>query len=140
MKQTSAPFLIRALPLSAALLLSACATRAPDFGGRWRDANRYAETTRAIPLQQAHVYAPSPADGTLRNMLQRWARDAGFRLRYEHASDYTLFAGVAGIRTSDLRQAAEQLDAVYAAQGIDIMAADNELVVRPVAAGTPATR
>ncbi|HZV24229.1 MAG TPA: hypothetical protein VFF93_10720 [Luteimonas sp.] len=120
-------------------MTAACATHAPDFGGRWRDANRYADAPREIPLQQPYVYAPSPADGTLRNMLQRWTHDAGLRLQYEHGSDYTLFAGVAGIRTADLRQAAQQLNAAYAAQGVAVTFDGGQVLVRPVAAASTAS-
>jgi hypothetical protein len=124
-----------------ALLLAACATRAPDFGGRWREANPYAEAPREIPLQQAYVFAPSPMDGTLRNMLQRWTHDAGLRLQYEHRSDYTLHAAVARIRTPDLQQAASMINAAYAAQRVSMTVEDGVVVVRPIESGaTAATR
>lgn len=116
----------------AAALLAACASRAPDFGGRWRHANAYAETPQEIPLQQAYLYAPSPTDGTLRNLLQRWTRDAGLRLHYEHPSDYTLHAGVADIRTPDLGQAAAMLTRAYARQGLAVMVDGEGVSVRPV--------
>lgn len=122
-------------------MLAACATRAPDFGGRWREANAYAEAPQEIPLRQAYVFAPSPMDGTLRNMLQRWTRDAGLRLQYEHRSDYTLHAAVARIRTPDLQQAASMVNAAYAAQRISMTVVDGVVVVRPIEPGaTAATR
>lgn len=114
------------------LLPAACATHAPDFGGRWREANVYADAPQEIPLQQAYVYAPSPMDGTLRNMLQRWTHDAGLRLQYEHRSDYTLHAAVARIRTPDLRQAASMINEAYAAQRISMTVADGAVIVRPI--------
>jgi type IV pilus biogenesis protein CpaD/CtpE len=131
MKAGIAP-IARLLACAVVMLLAACATRAPDFGGRWREANAYAETTQEIPLQQAYVYAPSPMDGTLRNMLQRWAHDAGLRLQYEHHSDYTLHAAVARIRTPDLQQATALLNQAYAAQRISVTVVDGSLAVRPV--------
>ena len=114
------------------MLLAACATHAPDFSGRWRDANAYAEAPQEIPLQQVYVYAPSPMDGTLRNMLQRWTHDAGLRLQYEHRSDFTLYAAVARIRTPDLQQATALLNEAYAAQRISVTLADGSLTVRPI--------
>ena len=116
-----------------ACLTAGCATHAPDFGGRWQEANHYARTPQEIPLRQPYVYAASPMDGTLRSMLARWTRDAGLHLQYEHGSDYTLFAGVAGIRTPDLRQASAQLSQAYAAQGIAIVVEGDRVVVRPAA-------
>lgn len=123
---------MKPLLLLATTLLASCASRAPEFGGRWRDANAYAQAPQEIPLQQAYVYAPSPTDGTLRNLLQRWTRDAGLRLRYEHRSDYTLHTGVAQIRTRDLRQAAALLSNAYAAQGVAVTVDGDGVSVRPV--------
>ena len=120
-------------------LLAACAAHAPDFGGRWREANAYADAPQEIPLQQAYVYTPSPMDGTLRNMLQRWTHDAGLRLQYEHRSDYTLYAAVARIRTPDLQQAASMVTQAYAPQRISVTVADGAVVVRPSQTGASAT-
>ncbi len=122
--------------------MTACATRpAPDFGGRWKPVNRYAQEPQEIPLQQAYAFYPSPMDGTLKNMLERWSRDSKMSLSYLHASDFTLHAGVADIRTSDLQQAAAQLSSAYAMQGVSVAVEGNQIVVRNSAtatAGTPA--
>lgn len=136
MKNASAANAAWIPPLLAALL-AACATRPPDFGGKWQEANRYADSTRAIPLRPAHVFAPSPMDGTLRAMLQRWSREAGLTLQYGLEQDYTLFAGVASIRSTDLRQAAAMLGEAYAAQRIEVVVEGGRLLVRP--APVPAT-
>lgn len=127
----------RLSPLLAALALAACATRPPDFGGRWQDANRYADAPQAIALRRARVFAPSPMDGTLRTMLRRWASDAGLALQYDLPSDYTLFAGVARISSPDLREAATLLAEAYAAQGIAVVVESDRLLVRPAAAPAP---
>lgn len=47
-------------------------------------ANRCAATTEAIRLDAVQVYQVSPMDGTLRNLLARWARDSGSELDYRH--------------------------------------------------------
>lgn len=120
--------------LLAAVAMTACATRPSDFGGRWQDANPYAEATQAIPLHRPYVFAPTPMDGTLRTMLQRWTSDAGMRLQYDLAADYTLFAGVARIRSADLREAASMLEQAYAAQHIAMLVEGDRLLVRPLAA------
>lgn len=111
--------------------VAACGTRpAPEYGGRWKPVNRYAETAREIPLHEAYVFHPSPMDRTLKAMLERWARDAGQPLSYLHDSDFTLHAGVAGIRTGSLAEAAAQLSAAYAGQGISVRVEDGRIVVR----------
>jgi len=84
------------------LLLSACGTTPPpEFKGRWRPVNHFAAVPQEIPLQQAYAFYASPMDGTLKHMLERWARDAHMTLDYRHPSDYTLVAPVADVRTGN---------------------------------------
>ncbi len=119
--------------LAAALVvfLSSCATRpAPDFGGRWKTVNRFAEETQAIPLQDAYLFYASPMDGTLKKMLERWANDSDMVLTYRHPMDYTLYAAVADIRTPSLQEAVSQLNAAYASQQVSIGVSGSEIVVR----------
>jgi hypothetical protein len=121
--------------------LSGCATRpAPDFGGRWKTVNRYAASAEEIPLYQSYVFHASPMDGTLKNMLTRWASDSKMTLSYLHPSDFTLYGPVAQIQTNDLQQAVSQLTAAYAEQRVSVTASNNQIVVRVVDAGadTPA--
>ena len=108
-----------------AATLAACASApAPDINGRWKPVNRYADTTQEIPLRHAYVFSPSPADGTLKTMLERWARDSKRTLLYLHSSDFTLYAPVVEIRTSDLQDAIARLSAIYAPQQV-VITADN---------------
>lgn len=107
--------------LCVPLLLAACATpEAPGISGRWRPVNRFAEAPQAIPLQQAYIYQASPADGTLKSMLGRWAKDSRMTLAYLHPNDYTLHAPVAQVRTSSLEEAAAGLSSAYAAYGVKV--------------------
>ncbi|RYZ69673.1 MAG: hypothetical protein EOP91_15075 [Lysobacteraceae bacterium] len=97
--------------------------------GAGRAVNRYAETAQEIPLQQAYSFRASPMDGTLRNMLSRWAKDSKLSLSYLHPSDFTLYAPVARIDTYDLQQAAAQLTAAYAAQRVQVTHSGNQIIV-----------
>ncbi|GAA4807330.1 hypothetical protein [Lysobacter hankyongensis] len=119
------------LGAALALVLSSCATRpAPDFGGRWKNINRFSEETQAIPLQDAYLFYASPMDRTLKNMLERWADDSNMVLTYRHPMDYTLYSAVAEIRTPSLQEALSQLNAAYASQQVSIGVSGNEIVVR----------
>jgi len=138
----SASILIASLCLAA--MLAACAAHAPDFGGRWRPVNVFAETPREIPLQRAQVFAASPVDGTLRNLLQRWAQEAHLRLDYAHPSDFTLHRAAADVRASDLREALARLSQAYAGQRVVASLEEGRIVVRagaaqPTSDGPPAT-
>lgn len=103
--------------------------------------NHYAASAEAIPLYQTYVFHASPMDGTLKNMLTRWASDSKMTLSYLHPSDFTLYGPVAQIQTNDLQAAVSQLNAAYAGQQVSVTAGDNQIVVRVAQAGedAPAT-
>jgi toxin co-regulated pilus biosynthesis protein Q len=130
-----------AVALLAVLLAATagCATKpAPEYGGRWKAVNRYAEEPREIPLYEAYVFYPSPMDGTLKAMLTRWARDSKMTLSYLHSSDFTLHSAVAQIHTNDLKEAVSQLTSAYAAQGVSVTTEGNQIVVRNATTATAA--
>ncbi len=125
------------------VLVAGCATpQAADIHGRWRPVTRFAEAPQAIPLQQAYIYPASPADGTLKTMLTRWAKDGSLTLAYLHPNDYTLHAPVAQIRTGSLEDAAAALSAAYADQGVRVVIERPRIIVSqaspPSADVTPA--
>ena len=121
------------------LVLTACATRpAPDLAGRWKPINRYAATPQEIPLYQSYVFFVSPLDGTLKNTLERWAKDSKMTLSYLHPSDFTLHAQVAEIRTSNLQDALAQLSSAYTSQQVLVASEQNQIVVR-IAESVPAS-
>ncbi len=114
-----------------AAMLASCATRpAPDFGGRWKTVNRFAETPDAIPLQNAYLFYASPMDMTLKKMLERWAKDSNMQVDYRHPMDYTLYTAVAAIRTPSLQEAVSQLNAAYGSQQVSIAVSGDQIVVR----------
>lgn len=119
------------LALLLPVVLAACGTvPAPDFSGRWRPVNRFAETTEAIPLYQSYVFQSSPMDGTLKNMLTRWAKDSNMTLSYLHPSDFTLHAPVASVRAVNAQEAVSQLNAIYAAQHVSLAVEGSQIIVR----------
>ena len=121
----------------AALMVAGCATKsAPDFGGRWKPVNRFAAATTEIPLYSSYVYQASPMDGTLKAMLERWAKDSGRTLDYRLSSDFTLYGAVSSIDTTNAQQAVIDLTAAYAAQGISVSIVGNQIVVQS-AGSTP---
>lgn len=127
---TKARFLVVVL-IALAIVQAGCATRpAPDFKGRWKPVNRYAETTEAIPLHQSYVFQPAPMDGTLKNMLTRWAKDSKMSLSYLHPSDFTLHAPVEQVNTYSLEQAASLLTSIYAEQRVSVAVEGNQITVR----------
>lgn len=124
----------------AAIALLGCATRpAPDFHGRWKPVNHFSETTEAIPLQQSYAFYASPMDGTLKNMLTRWARDSKLTLSYLHPYDFTLYAPLADLRTSNLQEAVSALNTAYAAEHVSVTTDGRQIVVRATTASADQT-
>lgn len=116
--------------LLPAFLLAGCGTPpAKDFGGRWKPVNHFQAATTEIPLNSPYTYYASPMDETLRTMLIRWTTDTGMTLVYRLPSDYTLFAPVTKVHTSDVRQAARELSSIYAAQGVSLTVTGDKLEV-----------
>ncbi|HBG89083.1 MAG TPA: hypothetical protein DDX20_02580 [Stenotrophomonas sp.] len=122
---------------AAALMVAGCATKpAPDFGGRWKPVNRFAETPTEIPLYSSYVYQASPMDGTLKGMLDRWAKDSGRTLDYRLSSDFTLYGAVTRIDTTNAQQAVIDVTSAYSAQGVSVSIVGNQIVVQS-AGSTP---
>ena len=120
-----------AMPVFVAL--AACRTTpAPAFKSGWQPVNRFPAATQAIPIDPPYVFYASPMDGTLRQMLQRWAKDAGMSLAYQHTADFTLHADAARIRTGSVPEALALLKSAYAAQRLEFAVENGRIVVRPM--------
>ena len=112
--------------------LAACGTSpAPAFKGRWQPVNRFPTTTQAIPLDPPYAFYASPTDGTLKQLLGRWAKDADMPLAYQHPSDFTLHAEAARIRSVSFDEALALLESAYLAQHLEILTENGRVVVRP---------
>jgi hypothetical protein len=115
--------------------LAGCGTPPPvDFGGQWQPVNRYQAATMEIPLSPAYLFQATPIDGTLKTMLERWAKDSHRQLAYRLGSDFTLHQPAARIRTADLQAAAAELSAIYAPQGVSVVADGAQILAQPAAA------
>jgi len=120
----------------SSLALAGCASHAPDFSGRWKPVNRLASSTTSIPLYQDYVYQVSPMDGTLKTLLERWARDTGLSLDYRLDRDYTLIAALTRISTTERSAALSELGRAYQAQGVHITTEGQQLRVQSATAPT----
>ena len=119
----------------AALALAGCGTPpAKNFGGPWKPVNQFRDQPAEIPLNPTYTFYASPMDETLKTMLTRWAKDSGRGLSYQLAFDVTLYKPVSGIRTADIKAATAQLNSIYAAQGVFVIATDRQILVEPATA------
>jgi hypothetical protein len=118
------------MTVMAVAALSACGTTPPeDFGGRWRPVNRFADSPTEIPLYSSYIFQVVPTDGTLKRMLERWAKDNRMALDYRLPSDYTLFDGVTGINTTNAKEAASALTTAYSSKGVSVELVSGAFVV-----------
>lgn len=125
--------------LLAFLALAGCGTPpAKNFGGPWKPVNQFRDQPAEIPLNPTYTFYASPMDETLKTMLTRWAKDSGRSLSYQLAFDVTLYKPVSGVRTPDIHSAAAQLNSIYAAQGVFVVANDRQILVEPASAISPA--
>ncbi|WP_432591916.1 hypothetical protein [Stenotrophomonas maltophilia] len=130
------PFKRRSAGLASFVLLVAttiagCGTTpAPEFGGRWRPLDRFADVSTPILLQSRYVYYVAPVDRTLKGVLERWAADSGVPLTYRSAHDFTLHAGSSGVRATDLGTAVQQMESAYQRHGLQIRFESGTIVVR----------
>lgn len=121
------------------LVLAGCAAPpAKDFGGRWRPVNQFQSATERIQLQQPYVFYASPLDGTLKNMLTRWAKDTGMRLVYKLPYDYTLYTPVSSLGSRDISDAVIQLSSIYSGEHVAITVVGHEIVVESASTGSSA--
>lgn len=111
-------------------LLGCGAKPPPEFSGRWKPVNRFAAETQAIPLVGEYTFYAAPVDGTLKGLLTRWAEDAKLGLSYQLPNDYTLHKPVSALRATTAQQAATELSAIYAAQGVEVLVEGATFVVR----------
>jgi len=119
------------------LTLMGCGTPAArDFGGSWKPVNRFDDQTTEIPLAVPYTYYAAPMDGTLKTMLTRWSGDTSRKLSYRLRSDFTLPKSASQIHTSEARDAAAQLSAIYAAQGVAVLIDGPQIVVEEVSSAT----
>lgn len=122
----------------AVMLLAGCGTKpAPDFRGKWREVNTLSSEPMPIPLQQMQAFVVSPVDRSLRDVLQRWSRQAALPLDYRATLDFTIHAAATEARGADLYAALAALQFAYAAQGVTLEVIDGRLVatVGPTLAG-----
>lgn len=126
------------LCLGVVALAGCAAPPAKDFGGRWRPVNQFQSAAERIQLQQPYVFYASPLDGTLKNMLTRWAADTGMRLVYKLPYDYTLYTPVSGIRSRNISDAIAQLISIYSGEHVAITTVDREIIVETASAAPPA--
>lgn len=92
--------------------------------------NQFRDAPVEIPLDPPYTFYAAPMDETLKAMLQRWAKDSGRTLDYRLDFDVTLYRPVADIHTTDLQQAASRLNAIYAAQGVRVIAQPRQITVQ----------
>ncbi len=135
---------VRAAICAAVLvcLVAACGTKpAPDFRGRWRAVNSVDAEPRPIPLRPVHTFAVLPSDRTLKDVVDRWARESRRRVAYRAPMNYSVHLEATKVTARSLDVALGQLASAYTAQGIALILQGDVIVVTsaPTASSPVAT-
>lgn len=114
-------------------LLHACAApKAIDIADNWKPVNTLASVPQEIPLKEETElikFQMLPTDATLRNMLERWAKEYGGALDWQYPSDLTLVSGLESIKDNNLQRALNTVRRNYAAQKLRIQVSANKAVL-----------
>ena len=117
----------------AVLLVQACAApKAIDIADNWKPVNTLAAVPQEIPLkEEAELikFQMLPTDTTLRNMLERWAKEHGGSLDWQFPSDLTLVSSLDSIKDNNLQRALNTVRRSYAAQKLRIQVSANRTML-----------
>jgi hypothetical protein len=117
--------------LGCAVLLQACVAPpvAIDIADNWKPVNSLDAEPREIPLKEEvalHKYQMLPTDTSLRNMLERWAKESDGSLDWQYPADLTLVSGLTTIKDNNLQRALGVVRRTYAAQKVRVQVSPNK--------------
>lgn len=115
-------------------LLQACAApQAIDMADNWKPVNTLSEKPQAIPLKEEAAltrFQMLPTDSTLRQMLERWAKENGGTLDWQYPTDLTLVSSLEVVKDNNLQRALNTVRRTYAAQRLRIqVSGDRSMLV-----------
>ena len=124
-------FVRTAAVLSSLLVLQACVAPpvASDMADNWKPLNSLAEVPQEIPLKEEvalHKYQMLPTDMSLRNMMERWAKESDGSLDWQYPADLTLVSGLSAIKDNNLQRALGVVRRTYAAQKVRVQVSPNK--------------
>lgn len=123
-------FRVAPCALVLASVLTACGTTpAPDFRGRWKAVNQIDAEPRPIPLRALHTFAVVPSDRTLKDVLERWARESHRRVAYRAPLNFSVHLEATKVTAASLDGALAQLESAYSAYGIELLMQGDLIVV-----------
>lgn len=99
----------------------------------WKPVNTLGEKPQAIPLKEEAAltrFQMLPTDSTLRQMLERWAKENGGTLDWQYPTDLTLVSSLEVVKDNNLQRALNTVRRTYAAQRLRIqVSGDRSMLV-----------
>lgn len=119
------------LVVAAVALLQACVAPpvAVDMADNWKPLNSLDTEPQEIPLKEEvalHKFQMLPTDSSLRNMLERWAKESDGALDWQYPTDLTLVSGLSAIKDNNLQRALGVVRRTYAAQKVRVQVSPNK--------------
>ena len=117
--------------LALVALLQGCVAPpvAVDMADNWKPINSLPAEPQEIPLKEEamlHKYQMLPTDSSLRNMLERWAKESDGALDWQYPADLTLVSGLSAIKDNNLQRALGVVRRTYAAQKLRVQVSPNK--------------
>jgi hypothetical protein len=112
--------------IAALVLLQACATKPPvatDFGDNWKPLNVLPEVPVEQPLKEEvalHRFQSLPTDTSLRDMLERWAKENGGTLDWQYPGDLSVVAALEQASDNNLQRALNVVRRSYREQRLRV--------------------
>ncbi len=111
--------------LALVALLQGCVAPpvAIDMADNWKPVNSLPTEPQEIPLKEEvalRKYQMLPTDSSLRNMLERWAKENDGSLDWQYPADLTLVSGLTAIKDNNLQRALGVVRRTYAAQKLRV--------------------
>jgi len=103
-------------------LLLGCSVnpKASDFGGEWVPINQFSDDIKVIPLEAPYKYSGLRIDTSLRQMLERWARDTGLSFQMKCVNDYSIPHKILSMNASNLKAALDEVNEIYLREGLKV--------------------
>lgn len=114
------------LGIAALVILQACATKPPvatDFGDNWKPLNVLPEVPAEQPLKEEvalHRFQSLPTDTSLRDMLERWAKENGGTLDWQYPGDLSMVAALEQAGDNNLQRALNVVRRSYREQRLRV--------------------
>jgi hypothetical protein len=111
--------------------LSGCATtnkEQTDFGENWAAINTYTDKIEVLPRFRTYILNATQLDGTLINLISRWAMDLDLKMQLNCKNDFSLPKNIITINEDDVTIALAKINTVYKEQFVNVQLSSGVII------------